>query len=515
MLLFLLVAAAYAPVTRAGFIWDDPQYVVDNPLLRTWEGLWSIWTRPTSGAHQWYPLTLTTFWLEYQAWGLHPLGYHVVNVLLHAASACLVFCVCRRLRVPGALLVAALFAVHPVHVESVAWVTELKNVLSGFFSLMSVLCFLRFVDGRRVSWRAYAAALACFASALLSKSVASTVPAALPLVLWASGRRVTRRTWLGLLPMFALGLAMAAITVHVEHTGVGARGPEWDLAPVARFVIAGRALWFYVGKLMWPADLCFSYARWEVGSVTLADTWPLAAAVVVVLAAFAARRRVGRWPVAALCYFGGTLLPALGFINVYPMRYTFVADHYPYAASLGVLALFAGVAVAVARRAAGGPVRLARSPAWVFLVGGLLAVLVGSTASRTLVYRDELALWTDTVEKNPAAYHARTNLGVQLAAAGDGDGAAAQFRAAARLRPDLAWPLNNLGLLQATAGDLDGAERSYRAALAREPDLPQVHYNLGLVLLRQGRAAEAQQAFRAALARDPAHPGARAHLEDR
>jgi hypothetical protein len=186
--LVALTLIAYYPAIRGGFIWDDDRYVTDNALLRSVDGLGKIWFKP-GATIQYYPLVFTTFWIERHLWGLAPAGYHVVNVVLHAASAFLVYLIMRGLAVRGAVVVALLFALHPVHVESVAWITERKNVLSGLFYLAAAFVYLR-ANGwltsadARPSPRAYAATLALFACALLSKTVTATLPAALLLVIW-------------------------------------------------------------------------------------------------------------------------------------------------------------------------------------------------------------------------------------------------------------------------------------------------------------------------------------------
>ena len=243
-----------------GFIWDDDDYVQDNLTLRSLAGLGQIWFQP-GATRQYYPLVHTTYWLEYRLWDLNPTGYHVVNVILHALSAVLVWRLLIRLKVPGAWAAAALFALHPVHVESVAWITERKNTLSGAFYLSAAWAYLRYEEAR--SPRLYWAALLLFAAALLSKTVTCTLPAALLLVLWWKGQRPMRRTAVTLVPFFALGVAMSGVTVWMEKHSVGAWGPEWDLSLVERGLIAGRALWFYAAKLLVPLNLTFIYPRWK------------------------------------------------------------------------------------------------------------------------------------------------------------------------------------------------------------------------------------------------------------
>ena len=304
----LITAVAYLPILRGGFIWDDDTQITENRLLRTLAGLRSIWFEP--GPLQYYPLTQTTLWLEYHLWGLRPLGYHLVNVMLHALTAGLVWLVLDRLAVPGAWMAAAVFALHPVHVESVAWATELKNVQAGVFSLLALLLYFRFALGRR-SAVLYLLAFVTFVLAVLSKTVACTVPAAALVCVWWKRRPLGRGDVVPLVPFFLVGLAGGLGTAMVEKYQVGAQGADWTLSTADRCVLAGRALWFYAAKLVAPVRLSFIYPHWEID----ARAWwqwrfPLAAVgALAVLWGF--RARIGRGPLAAVLYFAITLAPAL------------------------------------------------------------------------------------------------------------------------------------------------------------------------------------------------------------
>ena len=352
--LIAAVLAAYGPALRGGFVWDDPRYVTENPVLTEPSGLYRIWF-DVGATVQYYPLVFTSFWIESRLWGLQPLGYHLVNVLLHAANAVLVWRVLRRLSVPGAWLAAGIFALHPVHVESVAWITERKNVLSGLFYLTALLAYLRFAppDGegsaRGRPWRFYALAVGLFACALLSKTVTCSLPAAIALLLWWRRGRIGRSDALALLPLFAVGAALALTTIWLEKHNVGAQGQAWELSVVQRCLIAGRALWFYAGKLVWPLPLIFTYPKWQIDAGQWWQYLFPAGAVALPLGLWVLRRRIGKGPlVAALC-FAGTLLPALGFVDVYPMRYSYVADHFQYLASIAPIALLVAVITMLAR----------------------------------------------------------------------------------------------------------------------------------------------------------------------
>jgi len=485
-----LVAAAlfaYIPALRGGFIWDDDSYVTGNPHLRSAEGLRSIWLRP-GATTQYYPLVHSAFWIEYRLWGLEPFGFHLMNVLLHGAGAALLFFVLRRLGAPGAWFAAALWALHPVQVESVAWITERKNVLSGALYFGAALAWIvrrerieRGGPGRGL----YALAFTLFLGALLAKTVTATLPAALLLAGWWARGRIDRREAASLLPFFAAGIAAGLFTAWIESDLLGARGAEWSLTLAERFALAGRALFFYLGKLAWPARLSFVYPR-VIPESAAAILYPAAAAGIAA-ALLLLRRRIGRGPAAAALFFGGTLFPALGFLDVYPFRYSFTADHFQYLASAGPIALFAaGCALAWRRIGAGGAARTGP-----LFAAALLLLLGGLTWRQASAYGDLETLWRDTLRKNPAAWMAHVNLGEMLAARGEGAEAAAHFREALRLDPGNEKAHNNLGNLLAAAGRRTEAMEHYREAIRLEPRSVSARSNLGLALLEEGRTEEA------------------------
>ncbi|MGH7214745.1 MAG: tetratricopeptide repeat protein [Tepidisphaeraceae bacterium] len=512
--LVFITFLTYAPVYRAGFIWDDDEYVTENPALLGADGLRWIWLEP-GATPQYYPLTFTTFWLERRIWGDRPLGYHVVNVALHAANTVLAWRVLSRLGVPGAWVAAAVFAVHPVHVESIAWVSERKNVLSGFFYLAAALAYLRRADrssddaareseapaaprrsrqprlGQSLAFPAtltlptrgrYLAALALFVCALLGKTVTSSLPAAILLVTWWKRGRARWRDVRALIPFFVIGAIAGLYTSHMERTHVGAAGPEWDYSAVERVLIAGRAVWFYLGKLLVPSDLSFMYPQWTVRPAT-AWQWvfPLAAAAAVV-ALWSLRRRIGRGPLVAALFFGGTLAPALGFVDVFPMRYTFVADHYQYLASLGMIVLGVVSASALPRRSA--PFR----PVVALGVIGALCVL---TFDRARAFESLETIWRDTESKNPDSPIVLNNYGMVLLGQGRLDEAETKFRRVRELKPTAFEPHSNLAAVAEARGDNAAAIEHLRAALAVDPRAMPPHLSLGRHLAEAGRVDQA------------------------
>ncbi len=488
--LLIVTLAAYYPVWHGGLLWDDDAHLT-RVDLRSIHGLWRIWF-DLGATQQYYPAAHSAFWLMHRLWGDSTLGYHLVNIVLHASSAFLVALILRRLEVPGALLAALIFAVHPVEVESVAWMTELKNTLSGACYLGAALMYLRFDADR--SRRAYAAAFALFIVALLSKTVTATLPAALLVVFWWRRGTVRRREdVVPLLPFFAVGVAGGLLTAWVERTQIGAEGAAFNFTLIERGLIAGRAFWFYLGKLVWPANLVFIYPRWTVSQgVWWQYLYPLAA--VGLVAGLWAYRSRSRAPLAAVLFFAGTLFPALGFFNVYPFLYSFVADHFQYLAGLGIITLFSAGVVTLASRWPAQCRTIVRSVA--FVVGVPLIVL---TWKQSQQYVDAETLYQTTIARNPSCWMAYVNLGKlrEQAARAHGDDpqlldqALTMFREAVRIDRTISQARNNLGSLLVTMGRLHEAAEEYGEALRLKPSDAEVHGNLALVFERQGRSDEA------------------------
>jgi len=507
LLLIAATFAAYLPALRAGWIWDDDQYVTENTTLRGARGLAAIWLEPRS-TPQYYPAVHTSFWLEYQLFGPKPEVFHGVNVALHAANAVLLALVLARLAVPGAWIAGLLFALHPVEVESVAWITERKNCLSGFFYLLSFLMWLRYRDPARVDpGRAgrtgtLVLAFVLFALALLSKTVTATLPWVALVVLWWKDGRVARADVLRLLPFFAVGIASGLFTAMLEREHVGAFGIDWALSPAARVLVAGRALWFYLGKLLLPLGLTFIYPRWTIDAGrAVAWLYPIAA-VLVLAALWWLRPRLGRGPLAAALVFAGTLFPALGFFNVYPMRYSFVADHFQYLASAAVLA---GAAAALATQ----------GPRVCLAVAGVLGAALGYATFRQCgMYRDARTLWTTTLARNPNAWIAHNNLGSLELFAGNPTQAEKHFRTSVEQNPRNYEAWNNLGNALHALGRDGEALPHYRHALEGLPKSPQAHTNLGTALLDLGQTEEALASYRAALRLRPDYHTARFGLAE-
>jgi len=514
--ILLIVVVAYLPAIRGGFIWDDDAHVT-KPELRSLHGLWRIWSE-LGATQQYYPVLHSAFWLEHRLWGDSALGYHLMNVLLHATVACLFAAALRRLAAPGAWLAGMIFAVHPVCVESVAWISEQKNTLSAVFYLTGALAYLRWKDsaaseaarcaGRTPPARSrlYWLATLLFVLALLTKSVTATLPAALLVVFWwRRGRLSWRDDVVPLLPWFALGVTGGLFTAWVERVYIiGPQGMAFDLTAIDRCLLAGRAVWFYLGKLAWPATLDFIYPRWDVQ----AGAWELYLFPAGLLALAGAlgwgASRGTRAPMAAFLYFCGTLFPALGFINIYPFIFSYVADHFQYLASLGPIAL----AAAVSTVPVGGHVGRLRVTGRVGRAGvaaGVVCVFGALTWRQCGIYRDGRTLYTVTLERNPQCWLAHHNLGNMLFEDGKTDEAIAHYNAALRQNPDNVDIHFDLGKALLRAGRNAEAVPQFEFVLRLNPADAEAHDNLGAALLCIGRTAEALAEFKSAIRLQPAN----------
>ncbi|MGB8368578.1 MAG: tetratricopeptide repeat protein, partial [Verrucomicrobiia bacterium] len=491
-LIILLVFLAYLPALRGGFVWDDDVYVTNNPLLTAPDGLRRIWFSMDSPS-QYFPLTYTVFRIEHLLWGLNPTGYHSVNILLHAINALLVWLLLKRLSVPGAWLAAALFGLHPVQVESVAWITELKSVLSLFFILLTLGCWIEFVGDRsRRFW--HWLALMFYALALFSKTTACTLPAALLLILWLKGRPIDWRRLAQVVPFLAMGLGMGLLTTWWERFRHGTQGKLFSMGLLERILVASHALWFYAGKLLWPVNLTFSYPRWAIEPAHPSAYGWLLMGIGSGAAIYFTRRFVGRSVEVAALFYVATLSPLLGFVMFYTFRYTFVADHYQYVASLGLIAL----------AAAGITLAFKTKPFLKLACCGALLLTLGTLTWRQCgMYTNLETLWRKTLAKNPDCWMAHNNLGLLLSNQGRNEEAMEHYRKAVQIDPNDFEALYNLGIALAAQGQFNEAIENFRKAIQIKPNDCDALNNLGIALAAQGRFDEAFENFRKAIQIDP------------
>ncbi len=500
--IFCATLIAYWPALRGGLVWDDASHVT-SPALQSVQGLWRIWF-DLRATQQYYPLLHSAFWIEHRIWGDAVLGYHLTNIFLHAASACLVVCIVRRLSLPGAWLAGLVFALHPVCVEAVAWISEQKSTLSGVFYLAAALVYLRF--DRTRSRPDYLWASVLFVLALASKTVTATLPAALLVVFWwQRGRLGFRRDVRPLLPWFALGAAAGLFTAWVERTYIGATGADFTLTWTERFLLAGRAIWFYAGKIVWPANLIFTYPRWKID----AGIWwqyLFPAGVLAAAMGFWLLARRHRGPLAGFLIFIGTLFPVLGFLNVYPFIFSYVADHFEYLASLAII-------VPICAAILGGRGRLVACSG--LSARSCLLTLAVLTFRQAGTYADAETLYRAALARNPASWMAHTNLGVAFAETPSRlPEAIAEYQAALRLKPDDAQTHANLGnALAQMPGRLPDAIGEFRTALRLKPNLVQTHNDFGVALSQiPGRLPDAIAQFQEALRLKPDYAEAHGNL---
>ena len=504
----LLALLVYWPTLHAQYIWDDDA-LTDNPLVRAAGGLLKIWFSPTllpKEEHYW-PLVYSSFWLEHLLFGMRPAIFHFTNVALHGAACLLLWRTLRRLAVPGAWLGAALFAVHPVHVESVAWIIERKDVLSGALYFGAALAYLRFhetpaAEPRR--WRAYALCAGLFLLALLSKSIVVTLPVALALALWLRQGRLTLQDVIPLAPLAALAGVVTLADMHFTRLALSLQNATMvgsGLALPERILMAGGSFWFYLLKLAWPHPLTPFYPTWDVRPGNPLAWAPLLGAAALLAGLWLARRRIGRGPAAAAAFFGLTLAPALGVVDFSFLRLSWVADRFQYLASAGPLALAAAGAALAARRWR-WPAGAARGGA-----AALLALLGLACFRQAGLYESSLTLFRASVERRPQMWQTRYNYGYALLDSGRNAEAAAELREALRLKtqPDNLITFN-LAMALKRDGDFKAAEPMFQETLRIAPTFASGHHNYAAALVDAGRLEEGIAHYREALRLRPNYP---------
>jgi tetratricopeptide (TPR) repeat protein len=461
--LLALTFLVYLPSLGGEFIWGDDLYITGNPLVQSADGLARIWF--SKQLPQYYPLTFTTFWLEWRLWGPDPALYRVINILLQGAASVLMWRVLLRLGVPGAWVAAAIFAVHPIQVDSVVWVSERVNVLSGTFFLLAILAYLRFEKQRKEAF--FASALGSFLLAVLSKTSVVVLPAVLVLIRVWQRRRWTAGDGLRLAPFFALSAVFAWITIHHEQTQAGAQGEAWEAGLLERVAIAGNIFWFYLLKSFIPWNLMWAYPRWSIDPSSVWACGPGVGAVILFIALVGLGRRA-RSLLAACVYYLIALFPVLGVFNIYYFRYSYVADHFCYLAVMGVFATVGAIGFwlvtnHVSWSAAGN--------VWPFrIISGIVVLLLaGLNIARQPTYRNSETLFQATLAQDP------------------GD----------------CFTGVNLGLLHFQRGDVEGAGRAYRTVIEHNPSCDRAYSNLGDVYLTQGRREEAIQVLQEAIRVNP------------
>ena len=493
-LIILLTLVAYLPAMRGGFVFDDETLIVNNPMVKAGDGLYRFWF--TTEAPDYYPLTWSLWWTEWRLWGANAGGYHVVNVLLHAINSVLVWMILRRLKIPGAWLAGLVFAVHPVNVATVAWISEQKNTLSMLFFLAAILSYLRFDEESR--WKWYADSLAAFLLALLSKTAVVMLPVVLLGCAWWRHAEVRRKDVWRSVPFFALSLALGLATVWFQYNRVLKGSAVRTDGFLGRLAVAGYAVWFYLYKALLPLNLSAVYSRWDIRTSLWASYLPGALLLGCLTFFWWKRKTWGRPMLFALGYFVVTLFPVLGFFDQDFYQYSFVSDHWQYFSIIGVIGLAVAAGVTIGRRLCGQRRSWGAAPVVVVLMA-----LGAGTWRRGVVYASEETLWQDTVAKNPDGWMPHYNLGTCLLQAGRLEAAIAQLEHAARIRPDLAKVQSNLGIALAQAGRVQEAVMHFERALRIDPNLAEAHGNLGHALMLLGDEPKAIEHWEQALRIQP------------
>lgn len=497
-----ITVAAYLPVLRDGFVFDDKTLIVENPLVRAHDGLGRAWF--TTQAPDYYPLTWSVWWLEWRLWGNHPLGYHAVNVGLHAASVVLMWIILRRLKIPGAWWAALLFAVHPVNVATVAWISEQKSTLSMLFSLAAALFYVQFDEDGRALW--YGLSLAAFLLALLSKTAVVMLPVVLLGCVWWIHRRLRREDLQRSVPFFVASLIAGLTTMWFQHNRALAGQPAQPSNFLFRLVAAGWTPWFYLYKACLPFHLTVVYPMWHI-DVSRWTSYVPGIALCSCLGLFWWKRETwGRPLLFGLGYFVTMLLPMSGLFYQGFNRFSLVADHWQYYSIVGVIAL-AVAGVEAASNRANERLRELMPAAGATVV----VLLVLASWGRGMVYASNVTLWQDNVAKNPGPWP-HNLLGCALEQTGRFDDAIREFQEALQIDPDYAEAHGNLGDTLLQTGKLDEAMAQWKRAVDLNPRYPQAHYNLGLGFAKQGRLTEAIEQWEEVLHIEPNYAEAHYNL---
>ena len=502
-LIFILVLVVYTPAISNGFIWDDDVMLTDNVVMKADDGLRRIWF--TTELSDYFPLTSTTFWIEWRIWGLNPIGYNVTNILLHALSGVLLWRVLLRLKVPGAWLAGILFTVHPVCVASVDWIAERKNTLSMVFYLAALIFYLRFeLDLRK---RTYAFALLAFVLALLSKTSVVVFPVVVLLCAWWQRSTISKQDIVRSLPFFMAAMVFGLVTVWFQlHELLSGELRSTDTL-LTRLLGGSWAIWFYLGKALWPVKLCMIYPQWRIIETRVLSYVPALLWLATLVTCWVFRRRWGRPFFFGLAYFTIALLPVLGFLHMDFLRFSQAADHLQYIALPGITALTVAIGVA-------GWKRFCRSDAakWpgatAFIAACPVLLFSVLTWQQSSTYVDEETLWRDTIRKNPTGWVGYHNLADRLAELHRFDEATHYYQQALELEPDYAKGHNNLGNCLVVLGRIDEAIDEFLDAIQTKPELAEAHHNLGVAFYQQKEYAKALECFKKASALQPEYASA-------
>lgn len=494
-LLVLCAVVAYLPAINAGFIWDDALLLTANPNMRSVEGLTNLWLGKDSCEYT--PLTFTTFWLEKRVWDNNPVGYHVVNILLHSFAGVLLWRILVTLRIPGAWLGALLFVIHPVNVASVAWIAERKNTLSGVLFFAALLGFLAFYKRGKIAF--YISSVALFLLAGLSKGAVATMPLALcGCILWMN-RKMTRRDWVRMVPFVLIAAAVSLFTIHYQS-----RAADYGSLPpnfLFRLARAGAATWLYFAGIFFPIRLSPMSSQWRPDIYSPFVYLPAAAVVIMLGVFFWKRKQWSRPCLFASGYYLVMLLPVLGFFWMTLQQETLCADWWQYLAAPGI---FAGIGAGFVTVSQNGLKRIRVGLNALLFV--ILAVLLVQTWRRGAIYQSMETYCRAVVAENPHAWTLQNNLGAMLKERGEFDEAIACERQALHDNPRFMEAHNNLANALTAKGRLEEAESELQTALQLNSSNPTVLGNLSDVYFRQGKLGAALAADAEAIKIDRYNP---------
>jgi tetratricopeptide (TPR) repeat protein len=523
----VLVFVAYLPALNGGFILDDDVLLTKNPSIKAPDGLFQFWC--TTEPYDYWPATNTALWIEWRIWAMNSAGYHVTNLILHVVESLLIWIILRKLSVPGAFLAAVIFALHPVNVESAAWIAQRKNMMSLLFFLLSILWYIKahmptasvgmapgagmaYARSHGGPWERektyssfilhpssfhfwYWLSLAAFVLAMLSKGSAAILPILLLAIVWWL-RLLCKRELLRVVPFFVVAAVLTGVNLWFQSHGEEVIVRNADFTE--RVLGAGAVVWFYLYKAILPFDLAFIYPQWQIEHGNPLWWLPLVGALAVTAVLWRYRKSWSRPLLFAWGFFCAALVPVMGFTDVGFMKYSLVADHYQHIAIIGVIALAAASWSVWWRRARGGERRAATVVA--VMVAGTLAFL---TYRQSEIYRDNITLYTATLEKNPNCWMAQNNLGNVLIQAGRPRDAIEHCQRALELNFNYAKAHYNLGTALKAIGQYQQAIDHYEQALKLEPDYAEVHYNYGNIFIHEGQPLEAIEHYRHALQSKP------------